>query len=259
MGSRGGIVGLVCAAAIAAGCRHEPSTREKFETRFGHAPYCAVGSGPDDCMGLARLENDPAKQLEWLELACSAGSGDACVEAVGSWDHPREGVDAAMAIAKLTRACQSGGPGDACSQLLYRKVSPMSFVLGDGKSLDAPTLRIAERACFLRSQRPPMLGFGPTACFYVGRASLDGLAGQPKDLGRALFALEAACEQELESGIKKAGPSCYYAARVYEGQPLVGDDVPDAKPIDTAKAAQLLKRACDNQQSDACSRLARNR
>jgi hypothetical protein len=131
------------------------------------------------------------------------------VDLVGRYDHQNERIDEATAIAKLRRACEGPGADDSCSELLFREVPPLHFALGDSKSFDATMLRVAERACFLGHAHPPLLGFGPTACFYVARAALDGLAGQAKDTSRAALALEAACEQELEYGPVKGGPSCY--------------------------------------------------
>jgi hypothetical protein len=251
---RGALVVLFVAGTTSA-CR-QPTAEEAFRTAHGgSSPDCRLGGTYTDCEEIARLEKDPVKRDAWLELGCTHDRGDLCVELVGTSDYPKDGIDEVRAATLLTKGCTGRHPGRSCAELVYRR-SPMVVTVLGGKEADAVSLDHAQRACSLGSGSLPMLGLGPSACYYVARAYLDG-KGRPQDPRRAALLFEEGCEQELALTTVKGGPSCFYAARVYAGQPLVGAELPDRTPIDAAKAKALLERACTiTGQTDCCNALA---
>lgn len=250
----------LAALPVLPSCRQPPPSAEDLFAYHhdGRRPQCDLGTRYDDCAELASLETDRAKRVGWLERGCTHGLGDLCVSIVGAFDSHAAGIDDARAVVLLTMGCEGIVPGRACAELVYRRVSPLGIVFAKSdRDLDPTTVRYAERACFLGVPSVPMLGFGPTACFYVAKAYLEGIGGRPRDALTAAVLLEAGCEQELASGHPKAGPSCAYGARVYQGQPLLGNDEPDRTPLDMGKAKSLLQRGCANGQSDSCMFLSR--
>jgi hypothetical protein len=250
------IVLVLGVGGLVLGCR-DSSAEESFQKLHGRPHDCRLGSRYDDCAELARLEKASAKAAQWRELGCTHGHGDLCVERVGTWNYPFKDVDPPRALALLTTGCAGRHPGRACSELVFRKLRLTSIFVGSKEGIDAQNVADAERGCFLGGVSLPFNGLGPGACYIVGRAYFDGLGGRPVDLSRAALFFEQGCSQELDVGADKSGASCFYAARVYLGQPLFGETVPDSKPIDEVKARVLLERACANHQFDSCRELGR--
>ena len=249
-----GIVSLFACATF--GCR-APSAEESFWKTHGRGLDCSLGGRYADCAEVARLENNPVKRAQWLERGCMHEHGDLCVERVGTSDYPARDVETPQAIALLAKGCSGKHPGRSCAELVYRRLSLIPTFLGENGGLDARNVADAERACFLGGGSLPMRGLGPSPCYFVARAYLEGLAGRPVDVSRAALLLEQGCMQELDLAREgeRSGSGCIFAARVYMNQPLVGALLADRKPIDEVKAHLLLERACADSQTDACTEL----
>jgi hypothetical protein len=228
---------------------------EKFaRAHNGSRPRCDFGQDWSDCAELAKLEPTHARRVVWLERGCTHWDGDLCVELVGTFDYPEHAVDGTRAIDLLRKGCEGPKPGRSCAELVHR-LTPSPWGAFDAPRF-AEVVRYAERACFRGGGSVPMLGFGPSPCFWVARAYYDGVADRPKDAMRAGLLFEEACEQEIALGPPKAGASCFSAARVWLNQPPIGREAPDRAPLDANRAKAFLERGCANQQPDCCQALA---
>jgi hypothetical protein len=176
-----------------------------------------------------------------------------CVELAGTVDYPEPDVDQTRAIELLRKGCEGPKPGRSCAELVHRLTPAPWGALDEPRFVEV--VQYAERACFRGGGSVPMLGLGPSPCFWAARAYYEGAANRPKDRMRAALLFEEACDQELALGPQKAGLSCFVVARLWLNQPLVRQETPDPVPPDAPRAKTFLERGCANQQPDCCEAL----
>jgi TPR repeat protein len=146
----------------------------------------------------------------------------ACVEAFGDELGARVGNFGGHFI----KGCDAGS-GVGCSSLAY------AYDEEEGIAADAVlSVKAYRRGCTLES---------PNVCVDLATVYMLGTGGVTKDLKRATELFEAACK--LDSSYA----DYVYGVRLSDGS---------LGAVDDERAAQLLKRACDAEEGDACTSLA---